>query len=44
MRTTLEEVEIRADLELFPRLANREFADLGPYLGCAPLPAPPDPG
>lgn len=44
MRAPLEEVEIRADLELFPRLEVRTFSDLGSELGCAPLPAPPDPG
>lgn len=44
MKTSLEEVETRADLELFPRLAVRDFADLGPELGCAALPAPLDPG
>lgn len=44
MRTTLEEVEIRADLELFPRLRARAFSDLGPDVRCAPLPAPAAPG
>lgn len=43
MRTSLEEVEIRADLELFPRLPTRTFSDLSPDLGCPALPAPPTP-
>ena len=33
-RVTLEEVELRSRLALFPRLAKREFRDLSPELGC----------
>ncbi|MBG7614634.1 DNA/RNA non-specific endonuclease [Brevundimonas sp. BAL450] len=36
MRVSLEEVEIRADLTLFPRLRTRAFSDLAPALGCGP--------
>ncbi|WP_339929550.1 DNA/RNA non-specific endonuclease [uncultured Brevundimonas sp.] len=43
MRTTLEEVEIRADLELFPRLQARAFSDLSPDLGCVSAPVTPLP-
>ncbi len=34
MRVSLEDVENRADLTLFPRLADRAFADLGTDIGC----------
>jgi endonuclease G len=43
MRTTLDEVEMRADLELFPRLKARDFTDLSEDFGCSPEPAPPTP-
>ncbi len=33
-RASLEEVEIRADLTLFPRLAERAFTPRGAALGC----------
>lgn len=35
-RTTLDEVEMRSRLALFPRLAKRGFEDLSPALGCRP--------
>ena len=38
MRVPLDEVELRADLELFPRRQSRAFADLSPELGCETLP------
>lgn len=34
-RVTIEEVELRTRLGLFPRLATRAFKDLSPALGCA---------
>lgn len=33
-RVTLDEVELRSRLGMFPRLAKRAFADLSPELGC----------
>jgi endonuclease G len=33
-RVTLEEVELRSRLSLFPRLKTRSFRDLSPELGC----------
>jgi endonuclease G, mitochondrial len=34
-RVTLEDIELRSRLSLFPRLASRSFRDLSPELGCA---------
>lgn len=34
-RVTLDEVELRSRLGLFPRLVTRSFTDLSPELGCA---------
>ncbi|PZU78649.1 MAG: endonuclease [Sphingomonas sp.] len=34
-RVTLDEVELRSRLGLFPRLPKRSFSDLSPDLGCA---------
>lgn len=36
-RVSLDEVEIRADLTLFPRLATRTFRPLDAGIGCAPI-------
>lgn len=33
-QVSLDEVELRSRLGLFPRLASRDFGDLGPKLGC----------
>lgn len=33
-KVTLDEVELRAKLQLFPRIAVRQFTDLAPALGC----------
>lgn len=35
VRVTLDDVELRSRLALFPRLAIRSFRDLSPELGCA---------
>lgn len=37
-RVTLETVEIRADLTIFPRLESRDFSQLDTAIGCAALP------
>lgn len=38
-RASLEAVEIRADLTLFPRLEARAFTPLDDAIGCSALPA-----